>query len=80
MIKKILVLLFIINSLSFGSCFKYYKEASIESCVKKLNELSKNYKILSYKIVPAETGGRDYRYIDHFNMIIEVEELAKGDK
>lgn len=64
-----------VHSISFGSFFKYYKEATIVECTNKLNELSKEYKIISYCIVPAVTGGRDQRTIYYFNMIIEVEEL-----
>ena len=71
--KKILILLFILNNMCFASAFKYYKEATLESCVNKLNELSKTYKIKSYKIVPPQTGGRDIKEIYYYNMIIEIE-------
>lgn len=71
--KKILTLLLILSNICFASTFKYYKEATLESCVNKLNELSKTYKIKSYKIVPAQTGGRAIREIYYYNMIIEIE-------
>lgn len=71
--KNILMLFLILSNLCFASHFKYYKEATIENCVYKLNELSKNYKIKSYKIVPSRTGGRYIADIYYYNMIIEVE-------
>lgn len=70
--KKIITLLLLLSSLCFGSEFKYYRYITFEQCIKKLNELNKNYKILSYEIVPAERGGRS-GWINYFNMIIEVE-------
>lgn len=71
--KKIITLLLLLSSLCFGSEFKYYREATIEQCTIKLNELNRDYKILSYQIVPAENGG-SRGWIEYFNMIIEVEE------
>lgn len=71
--KKIITLLFLLNSLCFGSEFKYYKQAIIEQCMSKLNELNKIYKIISYQIVPAEDNGAYGGWIEVYNMIIEVE-------
>lgn len=72
--KKILTLLLVLSSMCFSSTFKYYKEATLESCANKLNELSKTYKIKSYQIIPAQTGGRDIKEIYYYNMIIEIED------
>lgn len=71
--NKLITLLLLLSSLCFGSEFKYYREATIEQCIRKLNELNRDYKILSYQIVPAENGG-SHGWIEYFNMIIEVEE------
>lgn len=71
--KKIITFLLLLSSLCFGSEFKYYKQATLEQCTRKLNELNKFYKIISYQIVPAVGGGMYGNYIEIFNMIIEVE-------
>lgn len=79
--KKIITLLLLFSSLCFGSEFKYYKQATLEQCTRKLNELNMGYKILSYKIIPAEDNGSRGGWITLYNMIIEVEErFAKNDK
>ena len=70
--KKIITLLLLLSSLCFSREFKYYHYITFEKCIKKLNELNKNYNILSYQIVPAERGG-SRGWIDYFNIIIEVE-------
>ncbi len=70
--KNILMLFLILSNLCFASHFKYYKEATFERCVSKLNELSKDYVIISYQIVPAEKGGMKESYIYYYNMVIEV--------
>lgn len=71
--NKLIAFLLLFSSLCFGSEFKYYKEATIEQCTRKLNELNRDYKILSYQIVPADIGNSYSRWIEYFNMIIEVE-------
>lgn len=72
--KKFLTLFFILSNICFASAFKYYRYVTIESCVNKLNELSQTYKIISYQIVPAQTGGNDIKELYHYNMVIEVED------
>lgn len=74
--KKIISILLLASNLCLASEFKYYKGATIERCTQKLNELSKIYKIISYKIVPAELSKPyrgNYGEILNYNMIIEVE-------
>lgn len=78
--KKILLLFLILSQLSLASTFKYYKEAKIENCVHKLNELSQKYKIISYRIVPARFRKDYYGEILDYNMIIEVEDKFKEEK
>lgn len=81
--KKILLLFFILSQLSLASTFKYYKEATIESCANKLNELSKTYKIISYKMIPAhfiKNYRGNYGEVLNYNMIIEVEDKIKEEK
>lgn len=69
---KIMVLLLVLNSLCFGSEFICYYYNKFDKCVEKLNGLNKEYKIISYEIVPAETGGGISGSIKYYNMIVEV--------
>lgn len=72
MIKKIMLGLMLLSTLSFGSEYKYYQCQCFELCAKKLNELKREYKILNYTIVYS-------RAFYKFNMIIEVEKLGKNN-
>lgn len=70
---KIIVLL-LLNSLCFGSEFTCYHYDRLDKCVERINTLNKKYKIDSYEIVPAETGGTISGSIKYYNMIVEIEE------
>ena len=77
--KKVLVLLFLLTSLCFGSEFKSYEDIYFYECAEILNNLSKDHLILSYKIIPSEFY-RDAPYhtiksIKSFNMIVEIEKI-----
>ena len=81
--KKVLALLFLLTSLCFGSEFKSYEKICFYECAKILNNLSKDYLILSYKILPSEfsrnTGSYNYslRAMKNFNMIVEIEKIEE---
>lgn len=70
--KKFLILFFILSNICFANTFKYYEYETIEDCANKLNELSQTYKIISYQIVPAQTGGNGIKTL--YNMVMEVED------
>ena len=66
--KKIIITMLLLSSVTFASEFKYY-QGNIKNCVNKLNELRKDYHIISYQILQG---------VDNYNMIIEVE--RKGEE
>lgn len=65
--KFLLILLILSNMTCFASTYKYYKKATLEQCVAKLNELKINYKIIDYRMFQTS-------WDDVYNMVIEVEE------
>lgn len=75
--KKVLVLLTLLSSLCFGSEFKSYEGFTFDKCVETLNELNKDFLVLSYKIVPLHIEKNILTIDDtkYFNMIVEVETL-----
>lgn len=77
--KKILTLLLLLSSLCFGSEFKSYEKIYFYECAEILNNLSKYYLILSYKILPSEfnreKGAYSINSIKNFNMIVEIEKI-----
>lgn len=75
--KKVLALLFLLTSLCFGSEFKSYEDIYFYECAEILNNLSKDYLILSYKIIPSKFY-KNYHTVEsikNFNMIVEIEKI-----
>lgn len=61
----------------FESSFLSFEFTTIEECTEKLNDLSKNYYIMSYEIVAVHKKVfRDYQCT--LNMVVEIKE-KKGD-
>ena len=61
--KKLIIAMLLLSSTMFASEFKYY-QGSIKNCVNKLNELSKNYHIISYQVLEG---------VDNYIVFFEVE-------
>ena len=75
--KKVLALLFLLTSLCFGSEFKKYEDMYFYECVGILNNLNKDYLVVSYKIIPSKMDkGLYYLYtVKKFNMVVEIEKI-----
>lgn len=76
--KKILVLFTLFSSLCFGSEFIYYESIKLKDCCKVLKYLDIYYEIISYKILPAESGGIFGDNIQYYSMIVEVEKRKEN--
>lgn len=66
--KKLILGIFLIGSVAFAVEFQCYKLYTLEQCTEKLNELSENYLIKEYKILPIEINGTIT-----YNMVIKVQ-------
>lgn len=70
--RKLIAFLFIIGSLCFGSEFQCYKRIKIEECNDILNDLNKQYKVVSYQIVPYSSVRKNR--ILYYNLVVQLEE------
>lgn len=75
--KKILILLLLLSNLCFGSEFKVYENMYFFECIEILNNLNKDYLVVSYKITPYKIDKVNYHTysVEKFNMVVEIENI-----